>query len=77
MEGQINLVNQSLEDKTDNKRFDLLKQDLKNYCSFQELEQLYARIVPQMKNYETSMGEFSDQYEKVKQMIRGFDVELA
>ena len=77
MEGQINLVNQSLEDKTDNKRFDLLKQDLKNYCSFQELEQLYARIVPQMKNYETSMGEFSDQYEKVKQMIRGFDVELS
>jgi hypothetical protein len=30
-----------------------------------------------MKNYETSMGDFADQYEKVKQMIRGFDVELA
>lgn len=48
-------------------------EEFEKYCRFQDLKDLYGKIVPEMKKFEDNMIEMSKEYEQSKEIIRRYD----
>lgn len=47
--------------------------NFENYCSYQELKDLYNKVMPTLQRYDAKMMDMSRDYERSKEIIRRYD----
>jgi hypothetical protein len=59
--------------KTDNVETQRVWEEFKKYSSYDDLKDLYNKVMPTLKNYEQKMMVMGNEYEQSKEMIRRYD----
>lgn len=62
-----------LSKKTDKSETAKIWEQFKNYALYQDLKDLYSKVLPPLSGFECKMEEMSASYEQSKEMIRRYD----
>ena len=66
-------IGQLLSKKTDNTETERILESLKLYALYQDLKDLYAKVMPPLSVFEEKMDSMAAGYEQSKEMIRRYD----
>ncbi len=64
---------QILARKTEKTELQAVQDQFKNYALYQDLKDLYGKVLPPLSTFEAKMEEMGDSYEQSKEMIRRYD----
>eukprot|EP00347_Sterkiella_histriomuscorum_P007561 403348445 len=70
---ELKSVQNTLPKKAENTEIKKVWENFVNYCSYQDLKDLYNKVMPPLSSFESKMMEMSRDYDQSKEMIRRYD----